>query len=416
MTDWIDLLITWNSIARSQDPLAYYPAAQDFVYGSAPAKADMETVFEHLIFVDAQNNRQLDELGYLTPWPPGLWRRRREAVYQVRLLQLLAQVKPSDHGGKEAFGGLAVRLTCYVDYFRAMPSIVQYKDYKFLILPFAYEELVTFASMALAESLSFYGSAPWKVIIDLGTESRPICPNAPLAARYLIGRILTGPALSDALAQGQGPEEGLLSRLAADNAWFIAQPPAHDNPGIAAIRNVLEYATLDFGLAHELGHLFPARLDENNFANASLWKESSADDWALQLYAESWGWRSDLLEDCPFDVPVRFFLGPFWFFASAKIMFRLRRQLENRLQGLQERDEPYVDPQSSQSGWEQLNSRQAAMQNSLLSLFEKRNLSSENRVIIKKIFELESWFDQNIEKWVSEITDDDLKRSLDYWP
>lgn len=310
-----EVVAAWAEIADGCDPTEADEQATELLRNAAEHDDAVEGALEHIRLVAQTEGVSLEDMGYEFCLERRVWRRGIEAVLQARVLQQILRwsvLVPSD---RQALRRVVVRHTFYARLDYAPPSLRTNRHIKFIVVPFAYQELLLLAAASLSQMILSTGvNDPWSCLDHVPEQSS----EAPPAFRKLVARVVTSAAF-DTQTASKDP----VSSLAQLDGWFSCIDILEDTTSLEA---ALIYSAQDFALSHELGHcLSPAG------ARTYLDAEQEADVSGLRLFAASWGWRDEILNECPLGQGARILLGPIFFFFTAALLFDIRRLLSERI-------------------------------------------------------------------------------------
>lgn len=190
-----------------------------------------------------------------------------------------------------------------------------------MVMPFVYQELLLLPAVALTELHESRSDGDcWRLLTAPLTGLSDDAPP-PRSFRKLVARLITSKAF-DPNTAGENP----VASLSRTSPWFMGADEVASAP--KDIVTVLAYSGQDFALAHEIGHCVP---EDSGDEQDALLAEMAADLAGFRLFAASWGWRDEVLDDCPLQSTARILLGPIWFFFSASFLAGIRQRLLNRV-------------------------------------------------------------------------------------
>lgn len=313
-----EVAAAWAEIADSFDPVAADATATALLREGTEHDGPIAAALEHMRLVDQSEGGTLVPMGYGFCYERQLWRRGIEAVLQARVLQQVLvwlRLRPED---AHALRNIVARHTFHTGLGFAAPRYVPYRGFKFIVVPYVFQELLLLCSGMLSQwSTSAGPETGWSTLLAQA-NARVMEAPPPQLFRKLVARLLT-----DAALDTQSTDENPISVLSGSTGWFSG---IDDSSEPTDVELVLAYGALDFALSHEIGHSFPP-----GDGVTHLQSEQAADLAGLRLFAASWGWRDELLESCPLGEGARVLLGPIWFFYTSSLLFSVRRMLAQRV-------------------------------------------------------------------------------------
>lgn len=312
------IIAAWREIADSCDPTEADEVAMKLLRDAAEHDARIEEALDYMRFVACQEGFSLEDIGYAFCLERTLWRSGIESVLQARVLQQILRWSALASADCDSFGCPVVRHTFYARMDYATPSLRKNRDVNFIVIPSAYQELLMLSASATKQMLRSAGIVEfWSCLGDLPSQ-HIVEREVPQAFRRLVARIITSEAF-DTLSTEQSP----LSSLSDAGEWFSHVDEIEET---SAPEATLIYSAQDYALSHELGHcLCPSE------GLPYLESEQVADIAGLRLFTASWGWRDEILEECPLGQGARILLGPLFFFFSAALLFECRQALADRI-------------------------------------------------------------------------------------
>lgn len=330
MTTANDVIAIWSEIASLYDPTEADPVATALLRNPAEEEGTIAHAIEHMKLVGQTEGNFLGSMGYEFCLERSLWRKGIEAVLQARALQQVLVWASRFPEHRQQLQRVVVRHTFDAGFHLASPQLRPYKGINFIVIPFVYQELLLLPAAALAELLATSDAVvSWDFL--RAAPSSLSDSQAPRAFRKLVARILTGEVFDP-----NTDDENAVSVLSRSGGWFAGVDNDYQ-PG--SIESVLGYSGQDFAIAHELGHLFPFN---STGEGGHLHTEIEADIVGYRLYVLSWGWRDEVLEDCPIGESARTLLGPIWFFFTAGLLFAVRQGLKQRIAQELDRDADFL--------------------------------------------------------------------------
>lgn len=320
MTTAQKVLEAWTKFAELSDPTHSDPMAVELLRSPAEHAELIEQALEHIRLVDKHEGSLLGSLGYDFLFTSSLWRRGNEAVLQARAMQqVLCWVHrhPADNG---CFPNIVARHTFEANFLYSAPRLRQWDGINFLLMPYVYQELLLLPAAALFQTLCVAAplTAPWG-FLDAPLPTASFAGTTPCSLRKLIARVITSNAFDPSM-DGENP----VAYLSRDSEWFVGIDDEASEP--SSLEDVLAYSGQDFAIAHEIGHCAT-----ESIKLPYLEAEALADRVGMGLFATSWGWRDEVLDSCPLGQGARIFLGPIWFFFTARLLYKLRGILANRI-------------------------------------------------------------------------------------
>lgn len=313
----------WNRIAHTLDPLHADAEADALLRNREVEASGIADALRHIDLIDRTSGGAVGELGYGFVREAGIWRRANEAVFQARVLQQLTRWATLSPDDCNLLSGVVVRHTFATGFAFGTPQHIPADDIHFVVVPFAYLELLMLSAKTLNAAIA--GSEEGDAWAPLEGATKVHWPAvAPGPLKQLIARILTDHAFHAAVP-GENPTDALKQAF----GWFDY---SDGNRSAGKLETHVSYSALDFALAHELGHRMIHSAATK--ATGGLELEILADTTGFHLFAASWGWRDDILEDAPIGLAGRVLLGPIWFFFSAALLFTLRSLLGQRMQSV----------------------------------------------------------------------------------
>lgn len=395
MTGWQEVLRAWEAIAYNYDPVEADDEAMRVLRNPEEHAEDILGALKHIECIDESSNGLVMRLDYGFCLAPNLWYRGSDAVLQARALQQITswcELRP-DHS--HLLQQIVVRHTFAAKFSFATPLLRMSKGFKFLIIPMAYQELLSLPAKALVEFCT--GSQDGDIWAWLLSEDAlPPMRPAPQAARRLVGRLLTSAAFHP-LDTGENP----LEQLQRQAEWFERASQLPTDPNSFEI--ALTYSGQDFAISHEIGHCL---VTTTGRSDAEI--EKAADHAGFRLYATSWGWRDEILDDVPLSPVARLLLGPLWFFFTAKMLFTLRSSLATRLRLLVDGDPCELESGVDAAQIALLQARWTSLRATLSEYFyvvktEVISISAKDTFVLERLSILFDHFNERLDDWITEI-------------
>lgn len=320
MTTASEVAAVWARIAALNDPIDGDPIAIALLRNPEEEQAPIAQAIEHMKGLDAAENGLLTTMGYEFCLERELWRRGIEAILQARALQQILVWVQRFPAHRPLLEGVVLRHTFYAGFRYPTPALRPFGGFNFVLMPYVYQELLLLPAAALAELFPApVGGDVWSFI----TEDRPLDLDGvpvPRQFRKLVARIVTSEVF-DPNEDNEYP----IAVLSRSKGWFGGVDD-HQDPG--SLETVFGYSGQDFAIAHELGHLLaPSAAGSDTY----LQGEVAADAAGFRLFALSWGWRDEVIEECPLSEQARTFIGPIWFFFTARLLYAVRQELKTRV-------------------------------------------------------------------------------------
>lgn len=295
----------WTTAVIGLDPIFFHAEARRFIVDPAVEAARIRTAIAHEAVLRPAAPDFFATVDYDWAFDPASWDRGIDAVFQMRVLQMLSAL----HGHPWArfdldFARIVVRRVDSVTAFDCSPRLVRAPSLRFVVMPFVFSELAGLLLRGFAEWIGRDARADWDALIGPAADEIGECPPS---LRQAIARMLT-----DSAFDLFSPIEQPAWTLRRMTPWFAGAREFHETGENNLAEAHLSHALHDFALAHELGH---AVLGHGRAIPGEdrIGRELAADDLAMQLYAKSWGWRDDLLDGAPLGQAPRNLLGPIMF-------------------------------------------------------------------------------------------------------
>ena len=295
----------WVSTVIGLDPLFFHAEARRFIVDPDVEAAAIRTAVAHEAILRPTAPDFFATADYDWAFDPASWDRGIDAVFQMRVLQMLSTLQGQPQALTDLdFGRIVVRRVDSVTAFDCSPRFVRAPSLRFVVMPFVFSELAGLLLRGFAEWIGGDTRADWDALVVPFMDETRECPPS---LRQAIARMLTDPAF-DLFSAIEQP----AWTLRREASWFAPAREFHETGESNLAEAHLSYALHDFALAHELGHalLGHARPGPGDDRMA---RELAADDLAMRLYAGSWGWRDELLDGAPLDQAARNLLGPIMF-------------------------------------------------------------------------------------------------------
>lgn len=400
MNRGLEIKAAWGQIALGYDPIVGSDEAQQLLRNPAEHEEGISKALEHIRLIDHTTNGVVSRLGYEFCFESCIWTRAGEAVLQARALQQIATWCEAHPEDDPMLRNVVVRHTFDPDHSFAPPQHVPFGGFHFLVMRFAYQELLMLSARALVEVITgrVDGSA-WEFLARESTTGQ-VTGEAPGPLRQLVGRILTGATFHPLF------DENPLEQLCKRSNWFEKATESYGN-GITSLEVVLSYSGQDFAIAHELGHCLATKSFESRFD-----EECAADLAGLGLYALSWGWRDEILDECPLDQAARISLGPTWFFYTAKLLSTIRSLSLSRWRrlGLESKSTVLLDDMDELSligaRWK---SNEGAVQGYLEEVQRRGFVNKpDSHFILRNLARTMDAFISALEDWIEDIPKEDI--------
>jgi len=329
-----DIDLAWRSALKSGvDPYLHKAELRDFLIDSEQEQIGIRASIEHLQTLKKEHPDFFTSFDYGWSFQEEAYWFGIEANNQARALQQLCtywdgckaeQIKPFP------VDSVVLRKTFTTRFDLATPSYIHSNQYHFISIPSGFHEISLFL-MSIVEAVALGESAKnnvaaWKRVVS--KEWTPSESDTPPA--ILLEAIAS--VISDT-AKDWNPHE-LDSReiISQEVDYFRQEGPRLNEMELSDFIKDSSFVLLDYAIAHELAHRM--RCDESidflKDLDGYLQQEKEADFRAFELYASSWGYRSELLDGSPFEEPGRILLGPMMFFIFTSLRWALLHSILTR--------------------------------------------------------------------------------------
>ncbi|SFU68023.1 hypothetical protein [Nitrosospira multiformis] len=397
-----EIKTAWARIAPFYDPVAGDKEAHKILRNPIEHTEEISQALEHIRLIDRSTHGTVSRLNYQFCFEPCLWQRSGEAVLQARALQQIATWCDAQPQADSMLRDVVVRHTFDPRHSFAPPQHVPSEGFHFLVIRFAYQELLMLSARALVELLTgrLDGNA-WELLATADNTGQ-VRGEAPRLLRQLLGRMLTSEAFHPLISK-----ENPLRQLCQRSKWFDKATESYGG-GITSFEVALSYSGQDFAIAHELGHCLATQSFELRFD-----EECAADLAGFGLYALSWGWRDEILEECPLGQASRISLGPTWFFYTAKLLYTVRTLLSRRWYRLGLNpwsigllDEDMTELSFIVARWE---SSEAAVQHYLAEVQRRGAVNNPgDYFVVRNLVRSMDAFLYALEGWIEDIPEEDI--------
>lgn len=401
-----EVVAAWSEIADLFDPTQADPVATALLRNPQEHAEAIGQAVEHIKLIDQTEGGLLATMDYVFCLEPqtGLWRRGLEAILQARALQQILVWSSHFPADREALQRVVVRHTFYPGFQYVTPLLRLHGRFKFIVMPYVYQELLLLPAAALAELVGGQdGADPWQ-FLDNPSLIKLNEASPPRSFRKLVARILT----SEVFDPNSG-DENPVAALSSSSDWFAGVDNDHQ-PG--SLETVLGYSGQDFALSHEMGHCLTA-----GAASEHLASEVEADTVGFRLFVLSSGWRDEVLEECPLGSSVRTLLGPIWFFFTARLLFEVRQRLRSRVRQALDCDTGFFGTSQDETHVNLLVSRWKRMHHGLSHYSDVvkafgGTFTKEDDLRIANLVEVLNAFTRNVENWLTEMPGESLLEAV----
>jgi hypothetical protein len=251
-----------------------------------------------------------------------IWRKPLEANFQARLFQMMGAFrKVSIDSRHYNYNNVVARYTFESSSENATPFHTAIDSCHFIVSPFSFNEFLMLLTRSFIDS--FHGDGTWNSLSSFTGLKRKISPFL----RQAILRHITTEAFHSSF-----PGDSPLEIVKSKSTWFSS---ASDEGKVCeSFETALTYSITDFALAHELGHRLLEHSGKSVLSDLRLKKELEADNLAYSIFVASWGWRDEILDDCPFSPGARVMMGPVMFHMFISWIRTLRVAVAERTESI----------------------------------------------------------------------------------
>lgn len=257
------------------------------------------------------------------------WRKPLEANFQARLFQMMGAFwRVSKEIRHYDYSNVVARYTFESSTENATPFHTAIDSCHFIVSPFSFNEFLMLLTRSFIDSL--HGDGTWNSISSFSGLKREISPFL----RQAILRHITTEAFHSSF-----PGDSPLEIVKSKSVWFSS---ASDEGKVCeSLETALTYSITDFALAHELGHRLLEHSGKSVVSDLRLKKELEADNLAYSIFVASWGWRDEILDDCPFSPGARVMMGPVMFHMFISWVRALRVAVAKRTESIKKNATSY---------------------------------------------------------------------------
>lgn len=319
------IVSAWSErLSAGADPFLNNPALKAALLDPAREAPGITASVKHIEMLRKNHGSYFDNHDYDWSFSEDAYWFGAEANLQARALQQTACYWDGcrEHGIDSLPTDFIVIRKSFASRFDlATPSYNTRGGMHFIVVPGGFHETALFLLTTLVERKSPLLSRDdsWNAVFDLdGFDFEPDAPPAVLIEA--IARAIADRAKD---WDPNAPDAG--DAIAHEVAYFRTDAPRLTERSLPKFVHDAAYALTDYAIAHEIGH----RMDGDQAINyldqpeGYLAQEKQADFNGFQLFAGSWGYRSEILKDAPLEDPGRILFGPLIFFVFSSLRWAL---------------------------------------------------------------------------------------------
>ncbi len=317
--------MAWNNIIKSGiDPYLNNEKAKEVLLDSEREAVGINTSINHIKMLRNNHPAFFNSVDYNWAFNPDAYWFATDANWQARALQQMAchwdgclshglEVEPSSK--------VVLRKTFVCRFDLATPSYLSREKFHFILIPSGFHEVSFLLLTTLADltrnKMSHSDEDGWHSIFKETTlnESEP-----PYRLIEAISR-----TIADTAKDWNPFSSDASNKIAQKVAYFRPTEESLENTTLPTFVHDAFYALADYAISHELGHRLneDCPIDMLKHPELFLEQEKRADRKGFELFASSWGYRSEILDAAPLDEPGRILFGPLVFFLFSSLRWSL---------------------------------------------------------------------------------------------